>query len=235
MRLSPDQIILWQYGFLKLNGTIAFTLGSYGRVGARIDACHAQAFHGSETLPAGRTYWKSSLRESRSKSRMSASASRKSISAFWARFFCSLPWPVSARSYPAMNPRPARSRPLQHSRCAYWWRCRSSVYQGAGPGWLPQILRGANKSSCCRSTLSVNFPARWHWQSALFGNMMSGTMIPRNFADHYALHIPDRHERAWPALHRYGSGLHLGRLLAAVYIASATRARKPTLKPAAKH
>ena len=25
MRLSPDQIILWQYGFLKLNGTIAFT------------------------------------------------------------------------------------------------------------------------------------------------------------------------------------------------------------------
>ena len=27
MRLSPDQIILWQYGFLKLNGTIAFTWG----------------------------------------------------------------------------------------------------------------------------------------------------------------------------------------------------------------
>lgn len=25
MRLSPDQIILWQHGFLKLNGTIAFT------------------------------------------------------------------------------------------------------------------------------------------------------------------------------------------------------------------
>lgn len=25
MRLSPDQVILWQHGFLKLNGTIAFT------------------------------------------------------------------------------------------------------------------------------------------------------------------------------------------------------------------
>jgi F-type H+-transporting ATPase subunit a len=25
MRLSPDQMIFWQYGFLKLNGTIAFT------------------------------------------------------------------------------------------------------------------------------------------------------------------------------------------------------------------
>jgi len=27
MRLSPDQIIYWQYGFLKLNGTIVFTWG----------------------------------------------------------------------------------------------------------------------------------------------------------------------------------------------------------------
>ena len=27
MRLSPDQLIFWQYGFLKINGTIAFTWG----------------------------------------------------------------------------------------------------------------------------------------------------------------------------------------------------------------
>ena len=27
MRLSPDQMILWQHGFLKINGTIAFTWG----------------------------------------------------------------------------------------------------------------------------------------------------------------------------------------------------------------
>ena len=27
MRLSPDEIIFWQYGFLKLNATIAFTWG----------------------------------------------------------------------------------------------------------------------------------------------------------------------------------------------------------------
>ena len=27
MRLSPDEMILWQYGFFKLNGTIAFTWG----------------------------------------------------------------------------------------------------------------------------------------------------------------------------------------------------------------
>ena len=25
MRLSPDELILWRYGFVKLNGTIAFT------------------------------------------------------------------------------------------------------------------------------------------------------------------------------------------------------------------
>ena len=27
MRLSPDQIVFWQYGFLKINGTIVFTWG----------------------------------------------------------------------------------------------------------------------------------------------------------------------------------------------------------------
>jgi len=51
MRLSPDQMILWQYGFLKLNGTIAFTWGLMAVAGARIDACHAQTLHGSGTLP----------------------------------------------------------------------------------------------------------------------------------------------------------------------------------------
>ena len=27
MRLSPDELIFWQYGFLKLNATIVFTWG----------------------------------------------------------------------------------------------------------------------------------------------------------------------------------------------------------------
>src|SRR5450631_2979580 len=27
MRLSPDEMIFWQYGFIKLNGTIVFTWG----------------------------------------------------------------------------------------------------------------------------------------------------------------------------------------------------------------
>ena len=27
MHLSPDQMIFWQYGFFKLNGTIVFTWG----------------------------------------------------------------------------------------------------------------------------------------------------------------------------------------------------------------
>ena len=27
MRLSPDEMIFWQHGFIKLNGTIAFTWG----------------------------------------------------------------------------------------------------------------------------------------------------------------------------------------------------------------
>src|SRR5271156_5948512 len=27
MRLSPDQLIFWQHGFIKLNGTVVFTWG----------------------------------------------------------------------------------------------------------------------------------------------------------------------------------------------------------------
>ena len=27
MRLSPDEMIFWQHGFIKLNGTIVFTWG----------------------------------------------------------------------------------------------------------------------------------------------------------------------------------------------------------------
>ena len=42
----------------------------------------------------------------------------------------------------------------------------------------------------------------------LFGNMMSGAMIIAHSADHHAVSLSDRHDRARPA-HRHGAGLHL--------------------------
>ena len=53
-------MIFWHYGFLKLNATIVFTwaLMLVLTVGSKLD--HAQALHGSRSAPAGRTSSRSS-------------------------------------------------------------------------------------------------------------------------------------------------------------------------------
>jgi hypothetical protein len=51
MRLSPDEIIFWQYGFFKLNATMAFTWGLMLVLDGRFNPDHAQAVHRSATVP----------------------------------------------------------------------------------------------------------------------------------------------------------------------------------------
>jgi len=66
-------------------------------------------------------------------------------------------------------------------------------------------------------------------RSRLFGNMMSGTMILRHLADHHALHLSDRHECA--GLLTGMVQAYIFSILAAVYIAAATRGRKSKPEP----
>ncbi len=48
MRLSPDEMIFWQYGFLKLNGTIIFTWGLMFVMAVGSKLITLQSVHGTE-------------------------------------------------------------------------------------------------------------------------------------------------------------------------------------------
>jgi len=58
MRLSPDEMIFWHYGFMKLNATIVFTWAFDARACCRFKAHNPQAFPRPEAFPLARTFWK---------------------------------------------------------------------------------------------------------------------------------------------------------------------------------
>jgi len=70
MRLSPDQLIFWQSGAFKLNGTIVFTWGLMLvlALGAKLIT---RKLSTELSVPAGRTCSKSSSPASKNKSRKS--------------------------------------------------------------------------------------------------------------------------------------------------------------------
>ena len=51
VRLSPDEMIFWQHGWIKLNGTIAFTWGLMFVLVCRFEARHPQAVDRTNTIP----------------------------------------------------------------------------------------------------------------------------------------------------------------------------------------
>ena len=87
MRLSPDEIIFWQHGFLKLNATIVFTWGLMFVLAVGSNSIRAN-FPWVCSVPAGRISWKSSSPPSRNKLERSACDSLRNILDF------SVPLPV---------------------------------------------------------------------------------------------------------------------------------------------
>ena len=57
MRLSPDELIFWQYGFIKLNATIVYTWGLMlvMVVGSKIVTGKLST---DGKFPAGKNFWK---------------------------------------------------------------------------------------------------------------------------------------------------------------------------------
>ena len=51
MRLSPDEIIFWQHGFIKLNATIVLYLGVDARPDRWFNPDYTPAFQGNGTFP----------------------------------------------------------------------------------------------------------------------------------------------------------------------------------------
>jgi F-type H+-transporting ATPase subunit a len=175
MRLSPDEIIFWQYGFIKLNATIVFT---WALMLVLVVGSLLITHRLSRDLTRSR--WQNLLEilvtGIESRSRRSACATRGPISAFSAPCFCLSPRPAWPPSSPATSRRRARSRPRRRWRCACWWPCPSSASRSQGlGGYLKSYMEPTfmmlpfNIISEVSRTLALAV--------RLFGNMMSGAMI----------------------------------------------------------
>ena len=95
MHISPDQTIFWQYGFFKLNATIAVHVGTDDRAGRRLQARDAQTFHRAGTLPLAEPSRNPRHRDREANRRGGPELSRESISAFWERSSYLSPQPAS--------------------------------------------------------------------------------------------------------------------------------------------
>ena len=231
MRLSPDQIILWQYGFLKLNGTIAFTWGLMA-----VLAFGSMLVTRKLSMDLKRSRWQNLLE-------IIVTGIEKQIAdvglrhpekyiGFLGTLFLFIALASLCTIIPGYEPPTGSlSTTAALALCVLVAVPFFGIEEQGLGGYLKSyaeptiIMLPFNIISELSRTLALAV--------RLFGNMMSGTMILAILLTITPFIFPI----AMSAL-----GLLTGMvqayifsILAAVYIASATRARKPTLKPAAKH
>jgi F-type H+-transporting ATPase subunit a len=142
MRLSPDQMIFWQHGFFKLNGTIVFTWGLM-----LVLAVGSKLITRKLSTDLKRSRWQNLLE-------IVVTGIEKQIE----EVGLSHPEEISRLSghalpvrragqplhvIPGYEPPTVRSRPRRRSRCACLWPCRSSASRSRA-GRLPQVLREAD-------------------------------------------------------------------------------------------
>ena len=231
MRLSPDQIILWQYGFLKLNGTIAFTWGLMA-----VLAFGSMLVTRKLSMDLKRSRWQNLLE-------IIVTGIEKQIAdvglrhpdkyiGFLGTLFLFIALASLCTIIPGYEPPTGSlSTTAALALCVLVAVPFFGIEEQGLGGYLKSyaeptiIMLPFNIISELSRTLALAV--------RLFGNMMSGTMILAILLTTTPFIFPI----AMSAL-----GLLTGMvkayifsILAAVYIASATRARKPTLKPTAKH
>ena len=231
MRLSPDQIILWQYGFLKLNGTIAFTWGLMA-----VLAFGSMLVTRKLSMDLKRSRWQNLLE-------IIVTGIEKQIAdvglrhpekyiGFLGTLFLFIALASLCTIIPGYEPPTGSlSTTAALALCVLVAVPFFGIEEQGLGGYLKSyaeptiIMLPFNIISELSRTLALAV--------RLFGNMMSGTMILAILLTITPFIFPI----AMSAL-----GLLTGMvqayifsILAAVYIASATRARKPTLKPTAKH
>jgi F-type H+-transporting ATPase subunit a len=230
MRLSPDQIILWQYGFLKLNGTIAFTWGLMA-----VLAFGSMLVTRKLSMDLKRSRWQNLLE-------IIVTGIEKQIAdvglrhpekyiGFLGTLFLFIALASLCTIIPGYEPPTGSlSTTAALALCVLVAVPFFGIEEHGLGGYLKSyaeptiIMLPFNIISELSRTLALAV--------RLFGNMMSGTMILAILLTITPFIFPI----AMSAL-----GLLTGMvqayifsILAAVYIASATRARKPILKPATK-
>ena len=206
MRLSPDEMIFWQYGLFKLNGTIVFTwaLMFVLAVGSKLI---------TRRLSAGleRSRWQSLLE-------IVVTGIEKQIDdvglrhpekyiGFLGTLFLFVALASLCTIIPGFEPPTGSlSTTTALALCVLVAVPFFGIEEQGLAGYLKSyveptaIMLPFNIISEISRTLALAV--------RLFGNMMSGTMITRDLADHHPLHLPDRYECARSA-YRHGAGLHL--------------------------
>ena len=206
MRLSPDQMIFWQHGFLKLNATIVFTWGLM-----LVLAVGSKLITRKLSTDLKRSRWQNLLE-------IVVTGIEKQIEEVglhhpekYIGFLGTLFLFVAAASLctviPGYEPPTASlSTTAALALCVFVAVPLFGIEdQGLG-GYLKSyveptvIMLPFNIISELSRTLALAV--------RLFGNMMSGAMIIAHSADHHAVHFSDRHDGARSA-HRHGAGLHL--------------------------
>ena len=228
MRLSPDEMIFWQHGFLKLNGTIVFTWGLMF-----VMAIGSKLITRNLSTELKRSRWQNLLEIvvtgiEKQIEDVGLRHPKKYIGFLGTLFlFVAISQPLHHHS----RLRTADGIALYDGGACAVRVCGCTVSLASrSKGWVATSNPMRNRqSSCCRLTSSANCRARWHLAVRLFGNMMSGTMI---FAILLTI-TPFIFPIAMSAL-----GLLTGMvqayifsILAAVYIAAATRGRKSRPEP----
>ena len=206
MRLSPDEMIFWQHGFLKLNGTIVFTWGLM-----LVLAVGSKLITRKLSTDLKRSRWQNLLE-------IIVTGIEKQIEevglrhpekyiGFLGTLFLFVALASLCTVIPGYEPPTGSlSTTAALALCVFVAVPLFGIEdQGLG-GYLKSyveptvIMLPFNIISELSRTLALAV--------RLFGNMMSGAMIIAHSADHHALHLSDRHDGARSA-HRHGAGLHL--------------------------
>ena len=230
MRLSPDEMIFWQHGFLKLNGTIVFTWGLM-----LVLAVGSKLITRKLSTGLKRSRWQNLLEivVTGIEKQIEDVGLRhpRSISAFWARSFCSSPLASLCTIIPGYEPPTGSlSTTAALALCVFVAVPLFGIEEQGLGGYLKSyveptvIMLPFNIISELSRTLALAV--------RLFGNMMSGTMILAILLTITPFIFPI-------AMSVLGllTGMvqaYIFSILAAVYIAAATRVRKPKPEPRRK-
>jgi F-type H+-transporting ATPase subunit a len=223
MRLSPDQMIFWQHGFFKLNGTIVFTwaLMLVLVVGSKLITRKL-----STDLNASR--WQNLLE-------IVVTAIEKQIEevglphpekyiGFLGTLFLFVALASLCTVIPGYEPPTGSlSTTAALALCVFVAVPLFGIEEQGLGGYLKTYV--SRRSSCCRSTSSASFSRTLALAVRLFGNMMSGAMIIGILLTITPFIFPI--VMTMLGLLTGMVQAYIFSILAAVYIAAATRTRKP--------
>ena len=206
MHLSPDEMIFWQHGFLKLNATIVFTWGLMLVLAVGSKLITRKLSTGLE-----RSRWQNLLEIvvtgiEKQIEEVGLSQPQKYLG-FLGTLFLFVAAASLCTVIPGYEPPTGSlSTTAALALCVFVAVPFFGIEEQGVGNYLKSYVKPTfimlpfNIISELSRTLALAV--------RLFGNMMSGAMIIGYPTHYYALHLPDHHDGARSA-HRHGAGLHL--------------------------